>query len=84
MEGHVFSYLYFHKFLIYFHVFISQILSFLNCILGGLPFSSIWACLHPSTIMISANHVAKAKLNLDVTNETIGAWLLFWFLLIQF
>ncbi len=38
MEGHVFSYFYLHKFLIYFHVFISKILSFLNYILGGLLF----------------------------------------------
>jgi len=34
MEGHVFSYFYFHKFLIYFHVFISKIISFSNYILG--------------------------------------------------
>jgi len=34
--------------------------------------------------MISVNHATKAKQNLDVVNETIGANLLFWFLLIHF
>jgi len=34
MEGHVFSYLYLCKFLIYFHVLISKKLSFLNNILA--------------------------------------------------
>jgi len=34
--------------------------------------------------MINANHATKAKQNLDVTNETIGVWLLFWFVLIHF
>jgi hypothetical protein len=38
MEDHTFSYSYLHKFLIYFHVFISEKLSFLNCILDGLLF----------------------------------------------
>jgi hypothetical protein len=37
-----------------------------------------------SIIMISVIHATKAKLNLGVINETIGVWLLFWFLLIHF
>jgi hypothetical protein len=47
MEGHAFLYLYLHKFLIYFHVFISKKMSFLNYILSGLFFLSTWPCLHP-------------------------------------
>jgi hypothetical protein len=34
--------------------------------------------------MINVNHVTKARQNLDVTNETIGVKLLFWFLFIHF
>jgi hypothetical protein len=34
--------------------------------------------------MINVNHATKVKQNLDVANDTLGMWLLFWFLFIHF
>jgi hypothetical protein len=51
MEDLVFSYFYFHKFLIYFHVFISKFLSFLDCILGGTLFFVYFTMFSPFGVM---------------------------------
>ncbi len=65
MDSHVFFIILLHKFLTYFHVFISKKLSFLNCILVATPFVSILPCFH-------LEHVFREKKILK--NKIVANW----------
>jgi hypothetical protein len=70
MEGHIFSYLYLQKFLIYFHVFISKFCHFKIAFLLNYYFLSTWPCLHPLE-WITKNNLKYYKVEFKIAQSKI-------------